>query len=114
MVSRFVRPGERIHVLEFFQRLVQMAPDYVSGRDGFSLSSAEEETSFAVANKLFEDLGYRRMKIDLIGEPAEIDTFISFVKFLDADFFFVASCLWLLPECGKGLRPDPPQRRPVY
>jgi hypothetical protein len=56
MVSRFMRPGERIHVLEFFQRLVQIAPDYVRGRDGFSLSSSEEETSLAVANKLFEHL----------------------------------------------------------
>ena len=63
MVSRFVRPGERIHVFEFFQRLVQMAPDYVRRRDGFSFSSTEEKTSLAVANELFEHLGNRRMKI---------------------------------------------------
>jgi hypothetical protein len=65
VVASFVRPGYRIHVFEFFQRLMQMAADYICGRDGFSLSGAEKETSLAVANELFEKAGDRRMKIDL-------------------------------------------------
>ncbi len=44
---------------------MQMAPDYVRRRDGFSLSSTEEETSISVSNELFEKPGNRRVKIDL-------------------------------------------------
>src|SRR5438309_1190166 len=65
MVPSLVRPGERIHVFEFLQRLVQMAPDYVRRRNRLSLSSAEEETSLPVASELFEKPGNRRVKIDL-------------------------------------------------
>jgi len=65
MVARFVRPGVRIHVFQFLQRLVQMAPDYVRRRDWVPLSCAKDETSFPVINELFEQLSNRRVKINL-------------------------------------------------
>ena len=65
MVPSFVRSGERIHVLQLLQRLVQMATNYVRRRDGLFLSSTEKETSLAVANELLEKPGNRWVKIDL-------------------------------------------------
>ena len=73
MVARFVRSGVRIHVFQFLQRLVQMAPDYVCGRDGFPFSSREEEPSLAGSNELSEHLSNRRVKIDLTKAASRLE-----------------------------------------
>ena len=65
MVSSFVGSGVRIHVVQFLQRHMQMAPNYVGRRKRLPGSSAEQESSFAAANELLEPSGNRRVKIDL-------------------------------------------------
>src|SRR5580692_3036952 len=65
MVSSFVRSGERIDVAQFLKGLVQMPTDDVLRREGFALSSAEQESRCPVANELFEKSSNRRVEVNL-------------------------------------------------
>ena len=65
MVSSFMRSSVWIHVVQFLQRHMQMAPNYVGRRKRLPGSSAEQESNLAAANELFEPSGNRRVKIDL-------------------------------------------------
>ena len=65
MVSSFMRSGEWIQVVQFLQRNMQMAPNYVGLRKRLPSSSAEQESNLAAANELLEPSGNRRVKIDL-------------------------------------------------
>jgi hypothetical protein len=65
MVPSFMRPRVWIDVVQSLQRHMQMAPNYVGRRKRLPGSSAEQESSFAAANELFEPSGNRRVKIDL-------------------------------------------------
>jgi hypothetical protein len=46
MVPGFMRPGERVHILQLLKSFVQMATDDVGGREGCSLPSTEEKPVF--------------------------------------------------------------------
>ena len=65
MVSSFMRSRAWIHVVQFLQRHMQMAPNYIGRRKRLPGSSAEQESNLAAANELLEARGNRRVKIDL-------------------------------------------------
>lgn len=65
MVPNFMRPGAWIHVVQFLERHMQMAPNQVGRRERLPRSSAEQESKLAAANELFKESGNRRVKIDL-------------------------------------------------
>ena len=65
MASSFMRSSVWIHVVQFLQRHMQMAPNYVGRRKRLPRSSAEQESKLAAANELFEQSSNRRVKIDL-------------------------------------------------
>jgi hypothetical protein len=60
-----MRSGEQIDVAQFLKGLVQMAADDVRRREGFPVSSAEQEARCSVANEFFEKSGNRRVELQL-------------------------------------------------
>jgi hypothetical protein len=64
MVPSFMRPRVWIDVVQFLQRHMQMAPNYVGRRKRLPSSSTEQESMLATANEPFKESGNRRVKID--------------------------------------------------
>jgi hypothetical protein len=64
MVSSFVGPGVWVDVVQFLQHHMKMAPNHVGRRKRLPGSSAEQESTLAAANELFEPSGNRRVNID--------------------------------------------------
>jgi hypothetical protein len=52
VVSSFMRSSVWIHVVQFLQHHMQMAPNYVGRRKRLPRSSAEQESRLAAANEL--------------------------------------------------------------
>jgi hypothetical protein len=71
-----MRSGEWIQVVQFLQRNMQMAPNDVGRGKRLPGSSAEQESSFAAANELFEPSGNHRMKIDLTDGIGSLEPFL--------------------------------------
>jgi len=65
MVSSLMRFRVWIDVIQFLQCRVKMTTDDVRRRDGFSCPSAEKKTRTAVAHKLFNESGNRRVNVNL-------------------------------------------------
>lgn len=75
MVSGFVGSGVWIHVVQFLERHMQMAPNYVGRRKRLPGSSAEQESNLAAVNELFEPSANRRVKIDLTDGIGSLEPF---------------------------------------
>jgi hypothetical protein len=76
MVSSFMRSSVWIHVVQFLQRDMQMAPNYVGRRKRLPRSSAEQESQLSAGNELFEQSSNRRVKIDLTGGIRSFEPFL--------------------------------------